>query len=72
MEEDRSGLQVAMEASQLHPRPVIVMITGFGTVENVKAASGTAVDYFALKPLDIDELKRAVARLLALREDRLQ
>lgn len=72
MEEERSGLQVAMEASQLHPRPVIVMVTGFGTLDNVKAATGTAVDHFALKPLDLDELKRVVARLLALRRDRLE
>jgi DNA-binding NtrC family response regulator len=71
MEEERSGLQVAMQAAQLHPRPVIVMVTGFGTFENVKAATGTVVDYFALKPLDLDELKRAVARLVALRRDRL-
>ena len=72
MEEERSGLQVAMQASQLHPRPVIVMSTGFGTMENVKAATGAVVDYFALKPLDLDDLKRAVARLVALRRDRLQ
>lgn len=72
MEEERSGLQVAQAAAQLHPRPVVVMITGFGTFPNVKAAVGSAVDYFALKPLDLDELKRTVARLLAIRQDRLK
>ncbi len=71
MEEDRSGLRVAEAASQLHPRPVVVLITGFGTLQNVKAAVGTAVDHFALKPLDLDDLKRVVARLIALRRDRL-
>lgn len=72
MEEDQSGLKVATETSQLHPRPVVVLITGFGTLDNVKAAVGSVVDYFALKPLDLDELKRVVARLIALRRDRLE
>lgn len=71
MEEDQSGLKVAAEASSLHPRPVVLMITGFGTFENVKAAVGSMVDHFALKPLDLDELKKVVARLIALRRDRL-
>ena len=72
MEEERSGLQVASEVSELHPRPVVVLITGFGTLENVKAAVGASVDHFALKPLDVDELKHVVARLIALRRDRLE
>ena len=71
MEDDQSGLQVASKASQVQPRPVVVMMTGFGTLENLKAAVGSTVDYFALKPLDLDELKRVVARLIALRRDRL-
>lgn len=72
MEEDRSGMKVATAAARLHSRPVVVLITGFGTLENVKAAVGSAVDHFALKPLDLDELKHVVARLIALRRDRLQ
>lgn len=71
MEEDRSGLKVATAAARLHPRPAVVMITGFGTFENVKATVGSVVDHFALKPLDLDELKRVVARLIAIRRDRL-
>jgi YesN/AraC family two-component response regulator len=71
MEEERSGMEVAKAASHLQPAPVIVMMTGFGTLENVKAAVGSAVDHFALKPLELDELKRIVARLIALRRDRL-
>lgn len=71
MEEDRSGLRVANAAAQLQPRPVVVLITGFGTLENVRSAVGTAVDHFAVKPLDLDDLKRVVARLMAIRQDRL-
>jgi DNA-binding NtrC family response regulator len=71
MEEERSGLHVATAAAQLRPRPVIVLVTGFGTFENVKAAVGKAVDHFALKPLDLDELKHVVSRLILIRRDRL-
>lgn len=71
MEHDQSGLAVANASAQLHPRPVIVIFTGFGTPENVKGAFGTAVDYFALKPIDVDDFKRVLARLLALRRDRV-
>ena len=71
MEEDQSGLKLATVAARLHPRPSVVMITGFGTLENVQAAVGSVVDHFALKPLDLEELKRVVALLIALRRDRL-
>jgi DNA-binding NtrC family response regulator len=71
MEEDQSGLKLASIAAGLRPRPSVVMITGFGTFENVKAAVGSVVDHFAIKPLDLEELKRVVARLIALRRDRL-
>lgn len=71
MEHDKGGLIVAHAAALLRPRPVIVIFTGFGTIENVKGALGTSVDHFALKPIDVDDFKRVLARLLALRNDRL-
>lgn len=71
MEQDQSGFEVVMAATQLRPRPAIVVITGFGTLETMKTLVGSSVDYVALKPLDVDELKHVVARLLALRSDRL-
>ncbi len=71
MERDQSGFEVARVAARIRPRPVIIVFTGFGTVENVHAAVGTDVDYFALKPFDVDQFKRVLARLLALRNDRL-
>jgi len=40
-------------------------------VENVKATVGTAVDQFIIKPIEVDDLKRVLGRLLALRSDRL-
>ena len=67
MEKQDIGLELARSASKLRPRPVIMIFTGFGSVENARAAFGMQVDYFAPKPLDLDELKRALHRLMALR-----
>lgn len=67
MEQEDIGLQLAEAAAKLHPRPVIMIFTGYGSVENARGALGIQVDYFALKPLDLDDLKNALHRLLVLR-----
>jgi len=41
-----------------------VIFTGYGSTSNARAALGVPVDYFALKPLDVDELKRVLNRLV--------
>jgi DNA-binding NtrC family response regulator len=65
MEKEDIGLELARSASKLRPRPVIVIFTGYGSPTNARAALGVPVDYFALKPLDVDELKRVLNRLMA-------
>ena len=65
MEKEDIGLELARSASKLKPRPIIVIFTGYGSVSNARAAMGVPVDYFALKPLDVDELKRVLNRLVA-------
>ena len=64
MEKEDIGLELARSASKLKPRPVIVIFTGYGSAGNARAALGVPVDYFALKPLDVDELKRVLNRLV--------
>ena len=64
MEKEDIGIELARSASKLHPRPIIVIFTGFGSPSNARAALEVPVDYFALKPLDIDELKRVLNRLV--------
>jgi len=64
MEKEDIGLELARSASKLRPRPIIVIFTGFGSTGNARAALGVPVDYFALKPLDVDELKRVLNRLV--------
>lgn len=67
MEQEDIGLELAEAAAKLHPRPVIMIFTGYGSVENARGALGIQVDYFALKPLDLNDLKNALHRLLVLR-----
>ncbi|SRR5579859_1228342 len=67
MEKENIGLEVARAALQLCPRPAVVLCTGYASVDNSAAALEMKVDYLATKPVDLDDLKRAVSRLMAWR-----
>jgi DNA-binding NtrC family response regulator len=67
LEEDDIGLELARQAAKLRQRPVIVLITGFASVENARIALQIPVDHYAIKPLDLDELRNALNRLLVVR-----
>lgn len=64
---DVSGLEVLEEAQAL-PRPVdVIIVTGHGTVRNaVTALRAGAFDYIS-KPIDPEELRLSVQRLLSQR-----
>ncbi len=64
MESEDIGLKVAETASTLVPRPVVVICTGFASVRNAEQALRMHVDYLATKPVDLDELKAALNRLV--------
>ena len=68
MEKENIGLEVARAALRLHPKPAVVLCTGYASVDNSAAALQMKVDYLATKPVDLEELKRAVSRLMAFRE----
>jgi DNA-binding NtrC family response regulator len=63
MERHDVGLEVARAALRLRPRPVVVICTGYADLVNTQAALDMRVDYFATKPVDLDELKHAIYRL---------
>lgn len=63
MERHDIGLEVARAAMLLKPRPVVVICTGYADLSNAQAALDMRVDYFATKPVDLDELKGAIRRL---------
>ena len=70
MEKENIGLEVARAALRLHPKPAVVVCTGYASIDNSTAALQMKVDYMATKPVDLDELKRAVSRLMAFRNEK--
>ncbi len=64
MEREDIGLEVVRAAQNLQPRPVVVICTGYANVDNARAALDMHVDYLATKPVGVDELKAALARLI--------
>jgi len=70
MEKENIGLEVARAALRLHPKPAVVICTGYASIDNSASALQMKVDYLATKPVDLDELKRAVSRLMAFRNEK--
>lgn len=68
-ERDCSGLELAREAKQLSSPPAVVVYSGSPSVAKLRAAMSARVDYFAFQPIDLDEIKSALFRLIARRAD---
>ena len=62
---------VAREAKKRKWAPAVLVYTGRPTVERLRSALSLRVDYFAFKPMDLDEIKLALFRLVALRTAKL-
>lgn len=60
-------MQLARRAKALTPRPAVVIYTGYPTVEQLRLAMQLRVDYLALKPVDLDEIKAVLHRLVTRR-----
>ncbi|MEP6643292.1 MAG: response regulator [Acidobacteriaceae bacterium] len=63
------GLELVRQAKKLSRAPAVVMYSGHPTVERLREALALGVDYFAFKPVDLDEIKTALYRLVARRAD---
>lgn len=64
---DGDGLELLEVVRRDHPRTVVIMITGYGTIDGaVRAIKQGAYDYLA-KPIVDDELRLAVERALKQR-----
>lgn len=64
MEREDIGLEVAQAAARVRPKPVVVICTGFASVKNSAHALHMHVDYLATKPVNLDELKSVLQRLM--------
>ncbi len=67
MEKEDIGLEVAQAAQKLTPAPVVIICTGYANIDNIQAALNLRIDYLATKPVDLEELKGALVRLLLRR-----
>ncbi len=63
------GLQLAREAKRQKQAPAVLVFTGDPTIEQLRAAMALPFDYVAFKPMDLEEIKSALARLIAHRRD---
>jgi CheY-like chemotaxis protein len=70
MEQNDIGLDVARFAQSLRPAPVVVVCTGFANEDNTRQALRLHIDYLVQKPVDLNELKQALRRLLRLRKEK--
>jgi DNA-binding NtrC family response regulator len=70
MEREDIGLEVAIAAQKIKPVPVIIICTGYANITNSQLALSMRVDYLATKPVDLEELKSALSRLLQKRKQR--
>jgi DNA-binding NtrC family response regulator len=67
LKEGRSGLDLLLEMKRLEPDLVVIVITGYGSIDTaVTSLKGGAADYF-LKPIDNKKLLDAVRKNLELR-----
>lgn len=71
LDKEGTGLELAREAKKRKRQPAVLMYSGDPTAERLRAALELGVDYFAFKPVDLDEIKTALFRLVAFREARL-
>jgi DNA-binding NtrC family response regulator len=68
-EQEGNGLKLASEAKNLSSPPAVVVYSGNPSVDKLRAAMLARVDYFAFQPIDLDEIKAALFRLISRRAD---
>jgi DNA-binding NtrC family response regulator len=69
LEKEDLGLELAREAKKRTPVPAVLIYSDYPTIERLRAAHALSVDYFAFKPVDLEEIKTAISRLAARRAE---
>ncbi|MBV9480062.1 MAG: response regulator [Acidobacteria bacterium] len=67
--DEGSGLELAREAKNLSSPPAVLVYSADPSIAKMRAAMDARVDYFAFQPIDLDEIKSALFRLVARRSD---
>ena len=64
MEREGAGFELVRVARQLKPSPVLIILTGYGTMHNARTALDIHVDHFVIKPVEVHDLVESVHRLV--------
>jgi two-component system nitrogen regulation response regulator GlnG len=64
----KGGLKLAQEAKKLDKAPVVILSTGYPTIEALREALQLRIDYLLMRPADAEEMTRFLQRELARRE----
>lgn len=59
-----TGLQLLQTLRRRSARPIVIVVTGFGTVETAVAAMKAGAADFLLKPFDLPQLLERIRELL--------
>lgn len=69
MEREDIGLDLVRAAKKLQPAPIVIVMTGYASMRNARAALDVHVDHFAIKPIELPDFLEAVRRLVGQRSD---
>jgi CheY-like chemotaxis protein len=67
LETQDSGLDLARSLKNLKPAPLIIFSTAAPTPEKLRAAMRLRINYVVIKPIDLQELRQALSRMIARR-----
>lgn len=67
-----AGLDLARSLKSLKSRPVIILSTADPTTEKLRAAMELHINYLVIKPIDLQELRQALCRMIARRASVLE
>ncbi len=65
---DRSGIELMEEVLRLYPETDVVLMTGYGSIEDAVMAMQKGADTYLTKPLNPDELEIVLSRILQKRD----
>jgi CheY-like chemotaxis protein len=67
LEAERVGLELARRALQMRGAPLVIVSTANPTVHSLRELLGSRIHYLVTKPIDLGELRSALARLMMRR-----
>jgi len=67
LERNQAGLELAKRIRRLDPPPEIIVSTADPTTEKLRAAMALHISYLLFKPIDLNELKLVLSRILTRR-----